>query len=59
MEKISASVKKKDHDAKVSGRALYVDDLQLDDMLFGKLLRSTKAKARIKDVLVPALPRDT
>lgn len=56
MEKISSSVKKKDHDAKVSGKALYVDDLVMDDMLCGKLLHSSKAKARIKDIVLPELP---
>ena len=56
MEAISASVKKKDHDAKISGRALYVDDLQMDGMLAGRLLHSTKAKARIRNILVPELP---
>ena len=56
MEAISASVKKKDHDAKVSGRALYVDDLTLDGMLTGRLLHSTKAKARLREIIVPELP---
>jgi len=56
METISASVKRKDHDAKISGKALYVDDLTMDGMLYGRLLRSDRAKARIKDVVLPDLP---
>jgi CO/xanthine dehydrogenase Mo-binding subunit len=56
MEKISRSIKKKDHDDKISGRALYVDDCVMEGMLYGKLLHSTKAKARIADVVVPKLP---
>lgn len=56
MEKISKSAKKKDHDAKISGRALYVDDHVMEGMLHGRLLRSAKAKARIADILVPELP---
>jgi CO/xanthine dehydrogenase Mo-binding subunit len=56
METISTSVKKKDHDSKVSGKALYVDDLHIDNMLYGKLLRSNKAKARIKEIILPELP---
>jgi CO/xanthine dehydrogenase Mo-binding subunit len=56
MENISASVKKKDHDGKIAGTALYVDDHDISGMLHGKLLRSTKAKARIRDIVVPALP---
>ncbi|MEY8000859.1 xanthine dehydrogenase family protein molybdopterin-binding subunit [Clostridium sp. Mt-5] len=56
MENISKSVKKKDHDSKISGRALYVDDRVMDDMVYGKLLHSAKAKARIKDIVIPKLP---
>ena len=56
MEHISKSIKKKDHGSKTSGRALYVDDYYLDGMLHGKLLRSTKPKARIKDIILPQLP---
>lgn len=56
MEAISKPVKKKDHDAKISGRALYVDDLLLDNMLYGKLLRSARAKARILSISRPELP---
>ena len=36
MEKISRSIKKKDHDDKISGRALYVDDCVMEGMLYGK-----------------------
>lgn len=56
MEKISQSAKKKDHDIKMSGRALYVDDHVMEGMLFGKLLHSAKAKARISDIILPELP---
>jgi len=56
METISKSIKKKDHDSKVSGRALYVDDYVMDGMLYGRLLRSSKAKARISNIIIPELP---
>lgn len=56
MEKISKSLRKKDHTAKVSGRALYVDDVVIDGMLYGRLLHSTKAKARIINIVLPDLP---
>lgn len=56
METISKSAKKKDHEAKVSGQALYVDDHVMDNMLYGRLLHSAKAKARITDIILPALP---
>jgi CO/xanthine dehydrogenase Mo-binding subunit len=56
MEKISQSTKKKDHEEKISGRALYVDDHVMEDMLHGRLLRSVKAKARLVDIILPDLP---
>ena len=56
MEKISESVKKKDHESKIRGSALYVDDHVMNGMLYGRLLHSTKAKARIKGISLPELP---
>ena len=57
MGNISESIKKKDHDAKVSGRAMYVDDHKMEDMLYGRILRSSKAKARIINIIKPDLPK--
>ena len=56
MGKISQSIKKKDHDAKINGSALYVDDHDFPGMLYGKLLYSAKAKARITKMIIPTLP---
>lgn len=56
MEKISKFAKKKDHETKITGRALYVDDHMIDGMLYGRLLRSAKAKARITAIQLPELP---
>ncbi len=56
MGNISDSIKKKDHDEKMNGTALYVDDYVMEDMLYGRLLRSKKAKALIKDIIIPKLP---
>lgn len=56
MGNISEFIKKKDHDAKVSGRAMYVDDHKMEDMLYGRILRSSKAKARIINIIKPDLP---
>ncbi|MHB8962847.1 MAG: xanthine dehydrogenase family protein molybdopterin-binding subunit [Saccharofermentanales bacterium] len=53
---ISRSVTKKDHEPKVSGRSMYVADYPVDGMLHGKLLHSSRAKARIVDVKLPVLP---
>lgn len=58
MEKISKSIKKKDHEAKMNGSALYVDDHRIEGMLHGKLLHSAKAKAKIKEVILPELPQE-
>ena len=56
MEKISKSVVKKDHLSKISGQALYVGDIQDKEILFGKLVRSSKAKAKVLKVTLPELP---
>ncbi|WP_333595680.1 xanthine dehydrogenase family protein molybdopterin-binding subunit [Anaerospora hongkongensis] len=56
MEKISKFAKKKDHETKITGRALYVDDHVIDGMLYGRLLRSAKARARISAIHLPVLP---
>ncbi|MFA6844847.1 MAG: xanthine dehydrogenase family protein molybdopterin-binding subunit [Sphaerochaetaceae bacterium] len=53
---ISKSVKKKDHEPKMNGSAMYVGDYPTDGVLFGKLLHSTRAKAKLIDIQVPALP---
>lgn len=55
---IGNSVKKKDHDAKISGQASYVDDIVMEGMLYGKMLRSTKARARIKNIVLPKISDD-
>ena len=57
MEKISESVVKIDHTPKISGSAMYVADYPTEGMLFGKLLYSSRPKARLVDVKVPELPK--
>lgn len=57
MEKnISNPIQKIDHRTKVEGRAKYVGDLRLEGMLYAKTLRSAKARAYIKEVVIPSLP---
>lgn len=53
---ISNSVVKKDHSRKMSGQAIYVADYPVEGMLFGKLLHSPKARAKILEVHLPDLP---
>jgi len=54
--KISESVIKKDHSLKITGEAIYVADYPTAGILFGKLLRSAKARARVLNVKLPNLP---
>lgn len=54
---ISDSVVKKDHSPKMNGQALYVADYSTEGMLFGKLLHSQKARARILEIRLPDLPK--
>ena len=56
MNTISRSVVRKDHASKISGRSMYVADYPSEGVLFGKLLRSKMAHARVLKVHVPELP---
>jgi len=56
MEKISRSVVKKDHEPKMSGHSVYVGDYSGDGVLFGKMLRSKLAWAKLLGVELPAIP---
>ena len=53
---ISKSVVKKDHAAKMSGRAVYVADYPAEDVLCGRVLRSRLAHAEVLGVKIPELP---
>ncbi len=56
MYSISEPVIKKDHIEKISGSAAYIADVKKDGLLQGKMLRSTKAKAVIKNIIIPVIP---
>jgi len=56
MNPISKSIPKRGHVEKTRGSAVYVCDYPADGLLFGRLLRSSKARARILSVKVPQLP---
>ncbi len=56
MDDISISVKKKDHDIKASGKAVYIADMKFEDMLYGVLVRSTVSCGEILQVECPVLP---
>ncbi|KRE99391.1 aldehyde oxidase [Paenibacillus sp. Soil766] len=53
---ISISVKKKDHDGKVSGQLAYIADVKLDAMLYGVLYRSPIAFGKVRSIQLPPLP---
>ncbi|WP_058484971.1 xanthine dehydrogenase family protein molybdopterin-binding subunit [Defluviitalea phaphyphila] len=56
MKDISISVKKKDHEIKTSGRAIYVADMKFEGMFYAKVIRSTIAKGKIKEISLPNIP---
>lgn len=56
MDKISESITRIDHTPKITGAAMYVADYPTVGVLFGKLLYSSKPRARLLDVIVPELP---
>lgn len=60
MKEICQSIKKKDHDPKIEGRSVYVDDYVTTAdgraILTGRLLHSKFAKARVLGVKLPELP---
>ncbi|HHX51569.1 MAG TPA: molybdopterin-dependent oxidoreductase, partial [Clostridia bacterium] len=51
---IGMSVVRKDTVAKATGKALYADDLQAENMLWGKLTLSERPHARIKEINIDA-----
>ena len=56
MREISKSVPKKDHESKASGSAIYVADFDASGMLYGKLVRSPHARAKVLGIELPDMP---
>ena len=56
IEEISKSVKKKDHDMKMDGSAVYLADMKLPGMLYGAMVRSNIACGKILSITLPDLP---
>src|SRR5438132_1603146 len=50
MTLVGKSIPRKEGRKKVTGQALYVDDIRFDGMLHGVTVRSSIARARIKDI---------
>lgn len=55
MDDIRKSVIKADHNIKVDGSAKYIGDIKFENSLHAKTLRSEKAKAKIKNIIIPKL----
>src|SRR6266850_3014351 len=51
MTLVGKSIPRKEGRKKVTGQALYVDDLTFPDMLHGVTVRSTVARGRIKEIV--------
>ncbi len=51
------SVKKVDNEEKMSGEALFTDDIQMEGVLTAIMIRSTIARGRINEIKVPPLPK--
>ncbi len=55
-KKISTPIKRVDAGIKTGGAALYIGDILFEGLLYGKIVRSSRARAKIKGVKVPTLP---
>ena len=53
---ISSSVKKKDHDGKVSGQLPYISDIKLENMVYGVMYRSPIPYGKVLSIKLPSLP---
>ncbi|MCL2368649.1 MAG: xanthine dehydrogenase family protein molybdopterin-binding subunit [Oscillospiraceae bacterium] len=56
MSDISRSIVKLDHEKKARGETVYMADIPMDGALYGRTLRSDRARAKILAIRVPALP---
>ncbi len=54
--KISDPIRRVDAVGKLTGRARYISDYRFDGLLYARLLRSDRPRARILEVTVPELP---
>ena len=55
-EKISSSIPRLDAEKKISGKAEYLADLRMDNLIHARTVRSSKAHARIEAIHLPELP---
>jgi len=55
---ISKAINKVDNEEKITGKAVYIDDIKLEGMLYAKTLRSEVTNGRIVKRHYPKLPKD-
>ncbi len=55
-KKISTPIKRVDAGMKTGGSTRYIGDIPFEGMLYGKVVRSSRARAKVKGVHVPVLP---
>ncbi|MEG0774633.1 xanthine dehydrogenase family protein molybdopterin-binding subunit [Clostridium sp.] len=55
---ISTPINRFDAGDKIKGEAKYLGDIQFDDLLYAKTIRSTKARAKIISIEYPELPEE-
>lgn len=55
-KEINTPIERVDAAAKISGEAVYLNDLEFNDMVYAKVLRSSKSRAKIVSIDLPYLP---
>lgn len=55
LKDIGEPVRKKDHEEKVSGRAVYIADMKLPDMQYAVMVRATIPTGRIQRIVLPEM----
>ena len=58
LPKFDTSVKKVDNEEKMSGMAIFTNDIRMDNAYFAQQVRSTKAHAKLVKIKVPKLPKN-
>ena len=55
---VGRSVRRKDATSKITGRAQYIDDLRFPGMIYGRTIRSTIPRGRIRAIAREGIPED-
>jgi CO/xanthine dehydrogenase Mo-binding subunit len=55
---VGRSVRRKDATSKITGRAQYIDDLRFPGMIYGRTIRSTIPRGRVRAIAREGIPED-